>query len=91
MTKQEKAKKIVAVAEKKYKLAVMSFQNDYIQDANFYLNEVLTSLNDIVFVEDESEFYDEAHQNACKLFNKAILLKKELKRIRVENKKDRIR
>lgn len=88
MTKQEKAKKIVAVAETKYKLAVMSYNNRIFSDAYFYIDELLKALDLIVYVENKNDIYQEDYARAMKLYNSAIALKKELKRTRIEQIRD---
>ena len=91
MTEQEKIKRIIVAAESKYNLAIKSLENHYINDANFYINEVLTTLDSVVFIEDNIDNNNEINKKACQLFRNAIALKKELKRIRIEEIRDKIR
>lgn len=88
MTKQEKIKKIIASAESKMRLAINSFDNQFYNDAHFYVNEVFVSLDPIVYINDKSSIEQIDYIKASELYKKAMALQKELKRVRVESSRE---
>lgn len=87
---EEKIMRTIKTARANLKLALLCIKNGENVDAMAYLIEVLCGLMPIVYIKDLNDISKEDYEIACKMFNKANALKKEIAFILKEENGKRI-